>query len=272
MPRPRRRGGRARSAASASSRPTTGTPSRCSRRTARARTRRTRRIRCRSSSRPTGATAPRRRHARRPRPDLPGPARSPSAGGNERNIPNRHANGSRRYPLLYCGSPPRRPSLSLPQPDLALLRKAQKGDERAFAVIVRAVRAAGLQLRPAHGGRPRARRGPHAGHLPPRLPGAAALLAPVSLHDVALPDREEPDARRAPRPRAASRSPSVLDRGRAADRRRGRAARAGRDDRRALARGRGAEPGPEDGAAPARRRRPRRTRRSPTRSRSRSPP
>ncbi len=29
------------------------------------------------------------------------------------------------------------PALSLPQPDLAILRKAQRGDERAFAIIVR---------------------------------------------------------------------------------------------------------------------------------------
>ena len=27
--------------------------------------------------------------------------------------------------------------MSLPQPDLAILRKAQRGDERAFAIIVR---------------------------------------------------------------------------------------------------------------------------------------
>jgi RNA polymerase sigma-70 factor (ECF subfamily) len=34
-------------------------------------------------------------------------------------------------PRLYCRT------LSLPQPDLAILRKAQRGDERAFAIIVR---------------------------------------------------------------------------------------------------------------------------------------
>ena len=50
VPRQRGRGGRARSAASASSRPTTATPSRCSSPTASARTPRTRRTPCRSSS------------------------------------------------------------------------------------------------------------------------------------------------------------------------------------------------------------------------------
>ena len=39
--------------------------------------------------------------------------------------------------------------MSLPQPDLAILRKAQRGDERAFAHHRARVRDAGLQLRPA---------------------------------------------------------------------------------------------------------------------------
>ena len=124
---PRRRGGRGGTppAASASSPPTTETPRRCSSRTASARTRRTRRTRCRSSSPRTnrleaGASCPTSRPpcwrcSASTRPQMTG--QSWSTAGNR---------------ALYSGD------LALPQPDLGVLRKAQRGDERAFSLIVRA--------------------------------------------------------------------------------------------------------------------------------------
>ena len=83
-----------------------------------------------------------------------------------------------------------------------LLRASAEGGRTRLSGDPRDVRGAGLQLRAADGRRPGARRGPDAGHLPPHLPGAARLLAALPLHDLALPDREEPRARRAARPRA----------------------------------------------------------------------
>ena len=145
--------------------------------------------------------------------------------------------------------------MSLPQPDLGVLRKAQRGDERAFLDHRPDVRAARLQLRPASDRRSQSLRGSDAGGLPPRLPGAPELLAALAVHDVALPGDEEPRARRAARDRAPAarrREP----RGRAAARGRRRTGRACRDHRRGLARGRGPQPRPEDGAPPPRRRRP----------------
>src|SRR3954463_10709059 len=65
------------------------------------------------------------------------------------------------------------------------------------------VRDAGLQLRAPPGRRSLARRGPDAGGVPARLPGTAPVLAPVEVHDMALPGDQEPRARRAPRGRAA---------------------------------------------------------------------
>src|SRR5918999_6111520 len=43
-----------------------------------------------------------------------------------------------RAPILDFGGEDESARVALPQPDLALLRKAQRGDERAFTVIVRA--------------------------------------------------------------------------------------------------------------------------------------
>src|SRR3954470_18528428 len=61
------------------------------------------------------------------------------------------------------------------------------------------VRDSGLQLRPAADGRQGPLGGPDAGGLPARLPGTPALLAPVQVHDLALPGDEEPRARRVAR-------------------------------------------------------------------------
>src|SRR5438034_4948445 len=85
------------------------------------------------------------------------------------------------------------------------LRNPQAGAARRRAGIVYhrpGVRDAGLQLRPAARRRPRTCGGSDAGGLPARLPGPAELLAPVPLHDLALPGDEEPGARRAARDRA----------------------------------------------------------------------
>src|SRR5438034_11688752 len=74
-----------------------------------------------------------------------------------------------------------------------------------------------LQLRLPDRRRPRARRGPHAGGLRPRLPGPPAVLAALQVHHLALPGDEEPRPRRAP----CARAPSPFgrrDRGRAAAR------------------------------------------------------
>src|SRR6185295_3123480 len=68
-------------------------------------------------------------------------ARTPSAGGNVRPKPNESLirrptmSGSGSYTGFTTSYHSAR--MPLPQPDLALLRKAQRGDERAFAVIVR---------------------------------------------------------------------------------------------------------------------------------------
>ena len=94
------------------------------------------------------------------------------------------------------------PTLSLPQPDLAILRKAQRGDERAFSIIVRTYETPVYNYVLRLVARPLARRGPDAGGLPPRLPGPPALLAALQVHDLALPGDEEPRARRAARERA----------------------------------------------------------------------
>ena len=93
--------------------------------------------------------------------------------------------------------------MPLTQPDPGVLRKAQRGDERAFTLIVRAYETPvyNYVLRLVGGDRV-ARRGSDAGGLPPRLPGAPEVLAPLEVHDLALPGDEEPRARRAARERA----------------------------------------------------------------------
>ena len=98
--------------------------------------------------------------------------------------------------------------MSLPQPDLGVLRKAQRGDERAFSIIVRTYEQPVYNYVLRLTGDRSPLRGSDAGGLPPRLPGPAELLAPLALHDVAVPGHEEPRARRAARDRAPSRAPS----------------------------------------------------------------
>ena len=64
----------------------------------------------------------------------------------------------------------------LPQPDPDILRLARRGDERAFAVIVRQYQTPLLNyMVPGAGRRPGAGRGPVPGGVPARLPGAAAV-------------------------------------------------------------------------------------------------
>ena len=94
--------------------------------------------------------------------------------------------------------------LALPQPDPAVLRKAQKGDREAFTLIVRAYET------PVHnyvlrltGDRTLAE------DLTQEVfvrvfNGLPQVLAPLQVHDLALPGDEEPRPRRAPRPRAAA--------------------------------------------------------------------
>ena len=52
------------------------------------------------------------------------------------------------------------------------------------------LRDARLQLRAASRRRSRAGRRPHTGGLPPRVPGVAQVLAPLPVHDLALPGDE----------------------------------------------------------------------------------
>ena len=142
----------------------------------------------------------RRRRAVRSRAHCAGASRTSEATcANDRQIAN-------RVPGLIPGYTPA--PLSLQQPDFGVLRKAQKGDERAFSHHRPRVRGAGLQLRPAAGRRPLAGRGSDAGGLPPRLPGPAEVLAPLEVHDLAVPGDEEPRARRAARASSAGRARS----------------------------------------------------------------
>src|SRR5438067_8157937 len=71
---------------------------------------------------------PAERGAFRPRPDDPRPARIREPQTNVR------PKCGRQQPIRGLLSGP----LSLPQPDFGVLRKAQRGDERAFSIIVRA--------------------------------------------------------------------------------------------------------------------------------------
>ena len=157
--------------------------------------------------------------------------------------------------------------MPLPQPDPELLRRAQRGDEHAFTVIVRAYETPVTTTSSASTG-DRALAEDLTQEVFVRVyHGAAALLAALQVHDLAVPGDQEPRARRAARARAPAAVGVELDDDAAA-----------RDlDQpaepietieaiwRAIA---GAEPRPEDGAAPARRRRACPTTRSPTRSRS----
>ena len=111
----------------------------------------------------------RERRARGRRADDPRPARARGAGADERQKSSR----TRPEIGLYCAT------LSLPQPDSGVLRKAQRGDDRAFSIIVRAYQVPVFNYVLAHGRRALAGRGSDAGGLPPRLPGAAALSTPA---------------------------------------------------------------------------------------------
>ena len=90
----------------------------------------------------------------------------------------------------------------LPQPDLGVLRKAQRGDERAFSLILRAYETPVFNyvLRLV-GDRSLAEDLTQEVFLRV-FQGLPQLLAAVEVHDVALPGDEEPRARRAPRERA----------------------------------------------------------------------
>ena len=101
--------------------------------------------------------------------------------------------------------------MSLQQPDLGVLRKAQQGDERAFSIIVRAYETPVFNYVLRLVGEPVACRGSDAGSLPARLPGPAEVLAPLQVHDLAVPGDEEPRARRAAGKRAAAAAPVALD-------------------------------------------------------------
>jgi DNA-directed RNA polymerase specialized sigma subunit, sigma24 homolog len=101
--------------------------------------------------------------------------------------------------------------LSLPQPDHGVLRKAQRGDERAFSIIVRTyqVPVYNYVLRMV-GDRSLAEDLTQEVFLRV-FQGPAALLAQREVHDVALPGDEEPRARRAPGDRAPPRAVVDLD-------------------------------------------------------------
>ena len=110
-------------------------------RTASARTPRTRRTRCRSSSRATGVELRDGRRALRSRPDRPRAARPRAfpvtmTGASLLATTSVTCHRVANRCTTRTGSILRR-ALSLPQPDLGVLRKAQRGDERAFSLIVR---------------------------------------------------------------------------------------------------------------------------------------
>ena len=159
------------------------------------------------------------------------------------------------------------PSVPLPQPEISLLRKAQRGDARAFSVLVTATRRRSSTTSCAWSATARSPR------TSPRTCSSAStrtggLLAALPVHDVAVPGGEEPGARRVAGARAAA-SPGRARRRRPARGGR-RSAGADRDDRRRLARRRRSQSrtsrwrcsSETSSASP--------TRRSPTRSRSRS--
>ena len=123
------------------------------------------------------------------------------AGGDDRDESGRHGLNPAILP---------RP-LSLAQPDFGVLRKAQRGDEARLLADPPGLRDAGLQLRAPPRRRPPAGRGSDAGGVPAGLPGPAELLAPLEVHDLALPGHEEPRARRAPRQRASAAATVALD-------------------------------------------------------------
>ena len=100
--------------------------------------------------------------------------------------------------------------MPLPQPELSILRKAQRGDPRAFAIIVTTYETPVFNyiLRMV-GDRTLAEDLTQDVFL--RIyPRAVGLLPALPLHDVALPGGEEPRARRAARSRPAA-YPDSLD-------------------------------------------------------------
>ena len=137
---------RARSAASASSPPTTATPSRCSRPTASARTPRTRPISSHSSLTEPGvelrgggsladlAPTVLKLLGQAIPEAMTGTAARRQLGQWESLTFQQVVNSwyASRDRLYACRA------LALEQPDLGILRKAQRGDERAFSIIVRA--------------------------------------------------------------------------------------------------------------------------------------
>ena len=147
-------------------------------------------------------------------------------------------------------------ALSLAQPDLGVLRKAQRGDERAFSLILRAYETPVFNyvLRLVGGDRA----------LAEDLTQEVFLRVYQGLPKFSLRSKFTTwlfqvtknrvlDELRASRAAAAG---ARRDRRHRPARGAGRADRAARGDRRALARGREPEHRPEDGAAPARRGRP----------------
>ena len=156
--------------------------------------------------------------------------------------------------VRLAAPPYTRRTLSLPQPDPGVLRKAQRGDERAFSLIVRAYETPVFNyvLRLV-GDR----------SLAEDLTQEVFLRVYQGLPKFSLRCRfttwlfQVTKNRVLDELRASERRPRGGRRDRRHRRRSsaGRAVRAARGDRRGLARGRGAEPRPEDGAAAPRRRR-----------------
>ena len=89
--------------------------------------------------------------------------------------------------------------MPLTQPDPGVLRKAQRGDERAFTLIVRAYETPVYNYVVRLIGGDRVLAEDLTQEVFPRLPGAPEVLAPLEVHDLALPGDEEPCARRAAR-------------------------------------------------------------------------